>query len=146
MNKILVIIDSSGSMREWGKKDLLIYLVNTIKNYIIDEKFKNFEFEYYSWGEQVVKMNDFNSIETKGKSNISNLHNFVINNDGKILLLSDGNFEPNKKIDFKEKNILSISVGCDSHRTNLRLLLSPKKTYDTDCILQAINILCFGGE
>lgn len=148
MNKFNVIIDSSGSMVEWGKSDVLINTMHTIKNYT-SQNYSNYEIDYYFWGESIEKFDV--SIDTKSfkkklncKNELKTLHDFTSNEEINILI-SDGNFESNKKIDFTSNKIICVLVGCDCDEKNLLFLSKFKECYQPHDILTAIDFVCNGG-
>lgn len=136
MNKIAIIIDGSGSMNEWGKKSLLIYIINAIKNAC------NSEIKCFIWNEQILKLEDENNFKLLGKVDTNELINFVSKreyNDYSFIVLSDGSFRQNNDIDFKEFNMYPIAIGCDSDAYMLSKLSKSGKCYDCSDIFKILN-------
>ncbi|MFI3230084.1 MAG: hypothetical protein R3Y29_00840 [bacterium] len=168
-NIIRVIIDSSGSMNEWGKSDCIVNLVSTTRFYTKDEKFKDFKVEYYLYKKkEIVNITSFKEItkfKPEGDLDINLLFDFINNLEesstkNKILFLSDGNFLPEgtpegnveklkrkvSKINLNKNIILPISIGCDSNLQYLKAInTTMQKVYLSESIIQAINDICFMG-
>lgn len=149
MNEIIIIIDSSGSMNEWGKKDSLVYLLSTIKNYFNKKDLNDSKVRYYIWNSELKELSEFVDLTVFKKHDIKKLQEFVSRDNVKkssIILLSDGNFKVPKKIKFNKHNLYPISIGCDCNRLTLSSLSPVKKVYDCNSLLQILHRICFGGD
>lgn len=134
-NKLLVIVDASGSMNEWGKLDLIINLLVTIN--------QNSNCEFILWNEELKKIEelDFNehSIKFTGDCKLDILYDFLENNylGYNKLLLSDGHINIDKKLDFSKFNVNCIQCGVDSFDTNLNNIFGTKAETPS-CIIKNI--------
>lgn len=145
MIDINIIADGSGSINEWGKKDLMEYLLRSVYSYVQDDRFNKFNFIYFVWNENIRTIGTDYDFTIGGKSNVKCLLEFISKNRNKTLLLSDGNFTISKKEKFCIESLLPVAVGCECNKSSLRKLSSKDNVYNTDNILTAINDLCFGG-
>lgn len=149
MSKFIVIYDCSGSMVEWGKSDILINTMHTINNYC-KQKYSTFDIEFYFWADNIEKFDvdiGIKPFKKKliNKTNLKSLHDFTSNIQENIILLSDGNFELNKKLDFTSHNISCVCVGCDADEKKLSTLSKMSECYQTYSIITVIDDICNGG-
>lgn len=148
MSRVDIIIDCSGSMNEWGKKDLLIYLLNTIKNQCNKDIFRENTIKYLQWNSTLSTIANPNDILVFGNSDISKLYGYInasATEGSSIILLSDGNFDTHKKPKFNFHNIYPISIGYDCNVNTLRSLSSESKVYTCNEILEILHRISFGG-
>lgn len=139
-SNLLVIIDASGSMNEWGKRDLIINIIVTI----LQNSNPNFIF----WNDTITPANitslddfeDINSInlDFKGEAKLDILHDYLVANFyDKTILISDGNLTLNRALDFSNFNITCFTCGVDSISSNLNSVFKTK----TQNIYNILNFL-----
>lgn len=134
-NKILVIVDASGSMNEWGKLDLVINLLVTVN--------QNCDARFVVWNEEIKEITvlDFNdkSITFTGDCKLNVLYDYLESNclDYKKLLLSDGHINLDKTLDFSKFNVTCIQCGVDGFDTNLNNIFGSRPETPS-CIIKNI--------
>jgi len=144
--EISIIADRSGSMNEWGKKDLMEYLLRCVGYYIQDGKFNSFNIKFYALSDKISLLDDADGYSPEGKTDISRLLVFVCATGGRSLFLSDGNFAVRKSAEkLSVPILLPVAVGCDHNKSTLKSISSSGNVYSADNILVALNDLCFGG-
>lgn len=144
---IYFLIDSSGSFNECGKNYLQIYLIDSIVNAISDGTLPaDNKFSYFLWNNRINEYTPYDLIKFEGKSNFDVLSDFLMNldNNSLVFFLSDGNFNGDTIIlsqELKEKNImlLPFAVGADSDVSNLEMLSTTMKIYQTENIVSTIS-------
>lgn len=144
MNNLNILIDCSGSMKEWGKDELIKSFINLFHRYSNSLDFQNYKFNFYYWNEKVEKFDD-NKYSLEGKSNLKALLVFLENNNDKNILLSDGNFEITIPLKQKNYSLICVCIGSDSNPLTLKKLSSTNFAYSADKILYALKNICFGG-
>lgn len=111
----IILIDTSGSMTEDGKKSVIMYILNTIKNTL------NEEMRIYIWNEEIKQ---YSGKLEFGKTNSSmKLSAFLNENiDENILIISDGCFSSEIKSVLKKysEKLICILVGIDSNLKTLQ--------------------------
>lgn len=122
-SNLLVIIDSSGSMNEWGKLDLVANLIVTIT--------QNYTAKFVTWSEVIsdLDVSDLTNLNLQftGESKLEALHNYLNENQyDKIILLSDGSVNFAKGVNFKKFNIACFAVGIDAVTSNLEKIFGVK--------------------
>ena len=121
-----IIIDTSTSMLELGKKDSMIYIVKSIQDYL--------DFNDYKYEVNDLEDNPVDSQQLNFAPNINfNLENI----DEKTVLISDGLFPIENEI----KKGVSIKVGIDADEKNLNKISS--KVFDSENIIEALELLLY---
>lgn len=149
-DKIFVVADCSGKMTELGKNHLLVYLLITICNLLKDSEID--EYELFSWNSSISSL-ESPYLDTKAdfgdKANVNALLDFLMSLDdnSRILLMSDGNFSSTSIIKSLKKHklqLFTLAVGADCSKSTLDLLCITKKAYDAADINAAVNALHSG--
>lgn len=138
MNKIKIIIDTSGSMKENENLSILKYILQPLKRELKGH------YEIYSWSDKIKKKEEESfSLEIIGKSNVEEFKIFLENleNNSVVLLLSDGDFEKMNFLNKKEIKIYSLAIGAVADEINLQNISTNKKVFRAYDTLPLINIL-----
>lgn len=132
MVEISVIIDSSGSMSALSKHDIV---QSVCRNLLLHE---NFEFKFYSWSDSVTEISYLKEglpLNSDGKSNLSELADFIQSNNSKnIILLTDGFIDkeaPQIKDLIEKLNFRLVGIGADFD-SGLASRLFPKNLIAVD--------------
>ena len=130
----LIILDSSGSMNEEGKRAAGEYLLRAMAGFICD-CFPGVRCGAYAWGESVVHYGD-KSIGDGIKLNAGALAAFVAEHqDTPMILISDGNFpERNRKALgslSKNERIRAVMVGADANRPRLQKIIGRGRVFES---------------
>lgn len=165
MNKLNIIVDASGSMKELGK----IHLQRNLCRYaaqlrVIDqEKYADLDIRFYQWAEDVSEITiqsdgDIPALNGEGSSNLCVLSDFLsqhLNDTGRsrALILSDGNF-PNSDIvsfqnqlsKFPDLIIRTVAVGADADLLKLKKISTNNSVHLSENISSAIDSTIFGSE
>ena len=157
-SNLLVVLDTSGSMKEFGKnmliRNLLAYIRESFR--FNNSNLKNNELKVISYAHksQLILINnseDTPQISFEGKTNVENLiellHNEVKNDKTtRILFLTDGNFTNNEIKKFVEwrtihPNLLmrSVAVGPDSSPQKLKKFTGDGTVYKSEEITIALK-------
>lgn len=134
----LIILDSSGSMNEAGKRTAGEYLLRAVAGFIRD-CFHEVRCGAYAWGESVVRYGS-KSIGDGVKLNAGALTAFAAEHqDAPMILISDGNFSER---DCKTlaglpgiERIRAVMIGADANRLRLQ------KIIDQDRIFESVDVL-----
>lgn len=115
-SNLLVIIDSSGSMNEWGKLELVSNLIVTIV--------QNYTARFITWNESVTDLDVSDltnlNLEFSGESKLEVLQNYLKEQQfDKIILLSDGSLNFEKGVNLKKFTITPVAIGIDAVTSNL---------------------------
>lgn len=155
MNKINVIIDGSGSMNEWGKKELIIYLLNNIKNEC-EEKLliESEKIQFFIWKNKIDKLENIHDFDLSGRNDLDDLYEFFVQEsefENDILFISDGNFNNSiyddlNKFHSKSFKIYTIAVGYDKDLYTLKFLSYENKVYSPEDIITILEEIYFKGE
>ena len=130
MNKY-ILVDSTGSMSEEGKKSIVKYLIYSIKSFLLEE-WKEENVDIYLFGEEIKPYES--KIIFQGKANSESLKRFLVDKkDSQILLLSDGCYsEPVKKVFIDSgTDIWAIMIGCDCNKAVLQRIVGKERVFDT---------------
>ena len=130
----LIIIDSSGSMMEEGKKSVIMYILNAIKNTLTEEVniFScDKEIKPFSGKLEFGITNDPKSLSTF----------FDQHNDNPVLLITDGCFSSNVKAVIKKysKSIVCILVGIDSSIISLQKTIGTNNAFESSDTVTCIS-------
>jgi hypothetical protein len=110
------------------------------------EKFRAFNFKYFMFNDNVRELKDVDEYSAIGRVEFNLFANFITQNKGKYLILSDGNFTVNRKsLTWRDAALFPVAVGCDCNKSTLKTLSANGTVYNADSIITTINDLCFGG-
>ncbi len=138
--KNIVLIDTSGSMCEEGKKSIIRYLINAIKG-VKNERYPDKELNMYYWNEQIVPYSE--KVKFEGKSGEKILKEFLDeHNDESILLIGDGNYSDDIRRIIKENSnrILFLMVGSECNKNKLGRVINDEQ------IFEAVDVVSCLGE
>lgn len=165
MNKLNIIVDASGSMKELGK----IHLQRNLCRYaaqlrVIDqEKYADLDIRFYQWAEDVSEITiqrdgDIPALNAEGSSKLYDLSDFLsqyLNDTGKsrVLILSDGSF-PNLDIvsfqnqlsRFPDLIIRTVAVGADADLLKLKKISTNNSVHFSENISSAVSSIVFGSD
>jgi hypothetical protein len=149
LNKIVnIVVDASGSMAEDDKNGVVKYLLNGINNIIETNLFDDVKFILYQWGQEIKKFENFEKakIEFAGGSNSLGLEELkkLLSKDQTIIFISDGNFDPEYKVQLKDlsTNIITIFIGLDANRAILKDIATENVVYSVTDFVQVIFDAC----
>ena len=147
--KIVVLIDSSGSFFENGKRGLQTYLIDAIYHASKTIFHQEAEISFFTWAESVIPYEPYEKINFGGNANLDSFREWLlkIEEHTEIILLSDGNFrsEPDDLyLLAKNRNIriIAFAVGADASRGTLALFSEWHKVQNPDSVLNVIRKLC----
>lgn len=140
----LIILDSSGSMNEEGKRTAAEYLLRAMVGFIRDY-FPGVRCGAYSWGEKVTQYGD-KSVNDGSQLNADALAAFVTEyQDIPIILISDGNFS---ECDRKSlvgmsviEHIRAVMVGADANRPKLQKIIGQSRVYESTDAIECVRQL-----
>ncbi len=142
--KSLILVDTSGSMAEEGKKSVIRYLL-----YAIDNFYKN---EYsveiasiYLWAEKIEKFELNQKIQYGGKADISTLSEFLKNETRPVLIITNGNYtsKVEKKIteNISNKKIIAMLIGPDNNKVRLLNTFGAINIFETEDLFECLRFL-----
>ena len=125
---------------EDDKNAVVKYLLNGICNGA-----DNFQYRFYQWGgitKSIDKVDNI-KVEYSGKADCAGLEilESLIDKNDAILFISDGNIdreERNKLKDLSE-TIITIFIGVDANRNNLKKVSTNNSVYSVVDFMQALN-------
>lgn len=159
MNKINIILDCSGSMAEWSKMDIVVYLLNTIRSCKEMSRFSDIQFMCYAWAETIIEIGELTTeidtiheIEKKlsceGSLNVKALLHFFESEGRVFLVLSDGKFHlTRKEISGLNQNLKPstqigiVSLGADAGKMSWTETVHVAKSYDAFEVIQMMRKL-----
>lgn len=130
----LIIIDTSGSMMEDGKKSVIMYIINAIKNTLAEE------LNIYSWDKEIKPFSG--KLEFGTTNNPESLSTFFDQyNDNPVLLITDGCFSSNVKTIIKKhsKSIVCVLVGIDSSIISLQKIIGSNNAFEASDTVTSIS-------
>lgn len=135
----LIVIDTSGSMMEDGKKSVIMYIINAIRNTLTEKP------KIYTWDKEIKP---FSGKLKFGVTNDSSslLSFFDKHNDEPVLLITDGCFSSNIKSIIKKhsKKLVCILVGIDSNIITLQKTIGANNAFEASdtvaCISRYISL------
>lgn len=130
----LIILDSSGSMNEEGKRTAGEYLLCAIAGFIRDY-FPGVRYGAYACGKGVVRYGD-KSVGDGAKLDAGALAAFVAEHqDTPMLLISDGNFpERDRQVLIGLsgiERIRAVMVGADANRPRLQKIIGQGRVFES---------------
>ncbi len=130
----LIIVDSSGSMNEEGKRIAGEYLLCAIAGFVRDY-FPEIRYGVYAWGNNVVRY-DKKSVGDGVKLNASTLATFLAEHqDSAVIIISDGNFsdrDRNVLIGLtKMERICAVMVGADANYPRLQKIIGRTRVFES---------------
>ena len=144
MNKISVVIDTSGSMNTLGKPDIIQSIIREL------QLTTGIDCNFYLWREKVEAVSDSAnmniSVDYAGKTSIQSLLDFLMMNATSCLLLTDGfsNEDKSNLTAFLRDNSSSklkiVLVGADSRIVNGKLFF-PENLMATEVKKYIFNAL-----
>lgn len=145
MEDCVIVLDSSGSMREEGKQAAGEYLLRTIASFV-RSSFPDRHYGAYAWCESMVRFGD-KMAGGGSRLNPDALIQFTAEHQGiPIILISDGNFAAiEKKTLANLPDNVRISVvmaGADANCTALQKLFGPSRVFESidaiECVRQLL--------
>lgn len=130
----IILIDTSGSMMEDGKKSVIMYVINAIKNTLTEKS------SVYTWDNEIKPFSGKIKFGTSNGSNsISRF--FDEHNDEPIILITDGCFSSNiKSIIKKHSNkLVCILVGIDSSIVGMQRTIGVNNTFEASDTVACIS-------
>lgn len=130
----LIILDSSGSMNEEGKRTAGEYLLRATAGFIRDY-FPGVRCGAYTWGECVARYGD-KSVGDGAKLNAGALAAFVAEHqDTPIILISDGNYPERDCKALADlsgiERIRAVMVGADANRPRLQKIIGRGRVFES---------------
>ena len=130
----IILIDISGSMMEDGKKSVIMYVINTIKNTLTAEP------TVYTWDKEIKPFSG--KIEFGISNDSSSISSFFDeHNDEPIILITDGCFSSNIKSIIKKhsQKIVCILVGIDSSIVSMQRTVGVNHTFEASDTVTCIS-------
>lgn len=130
----IILIDTSGSMMEDGKKSVIMYVINTIKNTLTEEP------TVYTWDKEIKPFTGKIEFGTSnGSSAISSF--FDEHNDEPIFLITDGCFSSEIKTIIKKhtKKLVCLLIGIDSNIVAFQRILGYNNTFEAPDTVACIS-------
>lgn len=130
----IILIDTSGSMMEDGKKSVIMYVINTIKNTLTVEP------TVYTWDKEIKPFSG--KIEFGTSNGLSSILSFLEeHNDEPIILITDGCFSSNIKSIVKKhsKKLVCILVGIDSSIVTMQRTIGVNNTFESSDTVACIS-------
>lgn len=161
MDRLHLILDISGSMREMGKLLLARNLVAFTRELleIMPEEFSFREIRLFTWNEviqpvELTANRETSHFEASGKTDLARLKEFLEsqteNKTGvKAIILSDGSFSNNFLLNnfntwHKENphlTLYAVGIGADAYHSNLRKLSTNNRVFCPEDLFPAIRSL-----
>lgn len=138
----LILIDTSGSMMEDGKRAIIMYVVNAIKNTLTEEP------KIYTWDKNIKPL--AGKLEFGITNDAGSLSSFFDkHNDEPIILITDGCFSLNIKSIIKKysNQLFCVLVGRDSNIITIQRTLGVNNTFEAPDTVACISryLLLKGG-
>lgn len=130
----LILIDTSGSMMEDGKKSVIMYLINTIKNTLAGDT------SIYTWDKEIKSFSG--KIEFGISNDPSSISSFFENhNNEPIILITDGCFTSNIKSIIKKHSpkLVCILVGIDSSIVSMQRTVGVSNAFEASDTVACIS-------
>lgn len=130
----LILIDTSGSMMEDGKKSVIMYVINTIRNTLPEEP------SVYTWDKEIKPFSG--KLEFGTTNSLGTFSSFLDeHNDEPLLLITDGCFSSNIKSIIKKhsKKLVCILVGIDSNIITLQRTIGVNNTFEASDTVACIS-------
>lgn len=122
-----IIIDSSGSMGDDEKNNIIEYIFSNVKNMLKDY------INIFSWNNEIKKVEKLKDISYIGKTNIKELLSFVeSNNEEYNLIFSDFNYSFSEFKRIYNDKVFYIGIGFDRKKLE-------KNYFEAYDILNLIN-------
>lgn len=140
----LIILDSSGSMNEEGKRTAGEYLLRAMAGFIRDS-FPGLCCRAYTWGKGIARYGD-KSVDDGAKLDAGALATFVAEHqDTPMILISDGNFSER---DHKAlaglsgiERIHAVMVGADANRPRLQKIIGRGRVFESADAIECVRQL-----
>jgi len=142
--KSLILVDTSGSMAEEGKKSVIRYILYAIDNFYKNE-YSGEIASIYLWADKIEKFELNQKIQYGGKSDISALSEFLKSETRPVLIITDGNYtsKVEKKIteNFSNKKIIAMLIGPDSNKVRLLNTFGAINIFETEDLFECLRFL-----
>lgn len=130
----LIILDSSGSMNEEGKRAAGEYLLRAMAGFIRDS-FPGLCCRAYTWGKGITRYGD-KSVDDGAKLDAGALAAFVAEHqDTPMILISDGNFSERDRKALVGlsgiERIRAVMVGSDANRPRLQKIIGRGRVFES---------------
>lgn len=135
----IILVDTSGSMVEEGKKSVVRYLLYAIEGLLHNEWSGN-AYKIYLCNND-VKEYDI-KVDFTGKASAEKLGHFLEDKrDSVVLLLSDGGYSEEVKTVFKKSGVklLALMVGCDCNKAVLQKMAGVENLYESTDLATCMN-------
>lgn len=148
IRRIHIIIDCSGSMMAYGKKEILLNANRALRRCSMKREYQSFQIDFYQWNTEITIWNK-GTLQIHGSADINAFMNFLeeCEKNDRILLLSDGSFSLDEiEIKLKQDKILllPIAVGADADLNSLKRMSSVRKVYTISSIIDVFERICNG--
>lgn len=130
----LILIDTSGSMMEDGKKSVIMYIINTIKNTLTGDT------SIYTWDDEIKSFSG--KIEFGISNDSSSISSFFDeHNDEPIILITDGCFSSNIKSIIKKhsQKLVCMLVGIDSNIVSIQKTVGVNNAFEASDTVACIS-------
>ena len=140
----LIILDSSGSMNEEGKRIAGEYLLRAMAGFIRDY-FPGVRCGAYAWGEGVARYSG-KSVGNGAKLDAGALAAFVAEHqDAPMILISDGNFPERDRTVLAGlsgvERIRAVLVGADANRPRLQKIIGQGRVFESADAIECVRQL-----
>lgn len=138
MEKI-ILVDTSGSMSEEGKKSVVRYLLYAIEG-LLNNEWSGKAYKIYLWNSNIQEYDT--NINFVGEANAKKLKEFLESKpNSTVLILSDGSYPEDIKNVFKktEIKILALMVGGDCNKAILQKIVGVGNIYESTDVATCLN-------
>lgn len=142
-DECLIILDSSGSMKEEGKAAACDYLCRSVIGFIRDH-YPETGYSVFRWSKQIAAYAD-SSIQDENSADATALLSFISEHkEEKIVLITDGNFSSGDRRKLSSLSdsghIRILALGADANIPALRRFVGKERIFDAadsvECIRQ----------
>ena len=142
--KSLILVDTSGSMAEEGKKSVIRYILYAIDNFYKNE-YSGEIASIYLWADKIEKIELNQKIQYGGKADISTLSEFLKSETRPVLIITDGNYtsKVEKKIteSISNKKIIAMLIGSDNNKVRLLNTFGAINIFETEDLFECLRFL-----
>lgn len=139
MMERIILVDTSGSMAEVGKKSVVRYLIYAIEN-LLSSEWSGSAYKLYLWNSSIKEYDA--EIDFSGQTNARELKEFLGNRQSStILLVSDGSYSDEIKNVFKNAGIkvLALMVGWDCNKAVLQKIVGTENIFESTDVSTCVN-------
>lgn len=141
-----ILVDSSGSMVEYGKRYAVINILETILSFFEELNHPQLKYRFISWANQAIILEKISDIRFKGKSSCDGLNDYFLEKPApQIIVISDGDFSLEISNLFKEKAktsfIYPFALGNDANIVLLKRFAREKEVFLPENIISALHFI-----